>query len=58
MAPRSLKADSALGPVLAGEELYVLIARSLDIMEGFLPLMENYPALFYNEIKRRSRKVR
>lgn len=27
-----------------------LIARSLDIMEGFLPLMENYPALFYKEI--------
>jgi hypothetical protein len=27
-----------------------LIARSLDIMEGFLPLMENYPALFYTEI--------
>ncbi|MBF9014863.1 MULTISPECIES: hypothetical protein [unclassified Oceanispirochaeta] len=27
-----------------------LIARSLDIMEGFLPLMKNYPALFYNEI--------
>lgn len=27
-----------------------LIARSLNIMEGFLPLMKNYPALFYTEI--------
>ncbi len=27
-----------------------LIARSLDIMGGFLPLMKNYPALLYNEV--------
>ncbi len=33
-----------------------LIARYLDIMGGFLPLFESYPALFYREVKVPGRK--